>query len=237
MSRRRSARKQAMRRARQQRAPVWVKAIPYLALGGLAAIIVGGLFALNLGTGSGSAHPDGYEPPVLGDPDAPVEFVMFEDFQCPFCKRFETETFPELRSRAEAGEVKFVWRNFQRYGSESTNSAIAAHCAGEQEPEKFWDLKDVIFENQNGIQTGALSNDNLRQWAAEIGVDVNEYDSCFESRGQFYRDAMDADRAMAIDMGVNGTPGFSINGQLVSGAQSTSTFEAYIDGALADLQQ
>lgn len=229
-----SARKQAMRRARRQHSSVWAKAIPYLALGGLAAIIVGGLFALTLGTGSGSDHPEGYEPPVLGDPDAPVEFVMWEDFQCPFCKRFETETFPELEEYVEAGQVKFVWRNFQRYGSESISSGIAAYCAGEQDPAKFWELKDIIFENQDGIQTGALSDDNLRRWAADIGLDMDAYDTCFVERGQFYRDAMAADRDLAREQRVNGTPTFIINGQLVSGAQPTGTFEAYIGNALAE---
>lgn len=235
MSRKR-ARKQALRRARQQGPQGWAKAIPYLAVGGLAAVIVGGLFALSLGTGGGSSHPEGYEPPILGDPNAPVEFVMWEDFQCPFCKRFETETFSELERFVESGQVKFVWRNFQRYGSESINSGIAAYCAGEQDPAKFWELKDIIFENQNGIQTGALSNENLRQWASEIGLDMNAYDTCFVERGQYYRDAMAADRDLARQQRVNGTPAFFINGELVSGAQPTGTFEAFIESALAEAE-
>jgi protein-disulfide isomerase len=229
---RRSARKQALRRARRQQTPGWAKALPYIALGSLATIIVVGLFALTVSTGGSSAHPDGYEPPMLGDANAPVEFVLWEDFQCPFCKRFETETFQDLKEEfADTGKVRFVWRNFQRYGSESINSGVASNCAGEQG--KFWEFKDIVFQNQNGIQTGALSDTNLRTWSSELGLDMAAYDSCFVDRWQFYRDAMAADRDLAREMGINGTPGFHINGEFVGGAQPTATLATYINNAMA----
>ena len=202
-------------------------------LGGVGVAIVAALFFVTAGGSGSSAHPVGYEPPTLGAADAPVEFVMWEDFQCPFCKRFEAETFPALAEQfVDSGQVRFVWRNFQRYGSESTDSGIASYCAGEQG--KFWEYKDVVFQNQQGIQTGVFSEDNLRRFAIDLGLDIAAYENCFANNGGIYLEAMAADRSLAQSQGVNGTPAFFINCRLVSGAQPTSAFEAFISNALND---
>jgi len=225
--------RQTRRRAGKPPSSLAGKLVPYFLLGGVGVAIVAALFLITSGGGGGSAHPVGYEPPTLGAADAPVEFVMWEDFQCPFCKRFELETFPALAEKfVDSGEVKFVWRNFQRYGSESTDSGIASYCAGEQG--KFWEYKDVVFQNQQGIQTGVFSEDNLRRFAIDLDLDIAAYESCFANNGGMYLEAMRADKDMAQSQGVNGTPAFFINGMLVSGAQPTTTFEAFISNALND---
>lgn len=237
MAKKRSQRRQPrqVRRGARPQSTGIGKFLPYALVGSLGVAIVAALFLVTAG-GSEVAHPAGYEPPTLGAEDAPVEFVLWEDFQCPFCKRFELETFPALEAEfVDSGEVKFVWRNFQRYGSESTNTGIAAYCAGEQG--KFWEFKDVAFENQRGIQAGVFTEDNLRGYAIDLGLDIADYEDCFDNNGSFYLDAMRADRALAREQGVTGTPAFFINGELISGAQPTSTFQAFISNALNEARQ
>ena len=161
---------------------------------------------------------------------------MWEDFQCPFCKRFETETLPTLEEKfVDTGQVKFVWRNFQRYGSESTDAGIASYCAGEQG--QFWEFKHVVYQNQQGIQAGIFTEDNLRKYAIDLGLDIGAYEDCFANKGAFYLEAMQADKDMAQSQGVNGSPAFFINGEFISGAQPTSTFEAFISNALNEARQ
>ena len=239
MAKKRSQRKQSRpaRRtnARPQSSGIG-KLVPYALVGGVGIAIVAALFFVTGGGGGGSAHPVGYEPPTLGAADAPVEFVMWEDFQCPFCKRFETETFPALEEKfIDTGQVKFVWRNFQRYGSESTDAGIASYCAGEQG--QFWEFKHVVYQNQQGIQAGIFTEDNLRQYAIDLGLDIVAYEDCFANNGAFYLEAMRADKALAQGQGVTGTPAFFINGEFISGAQPTSTFEAFISNALNEARQ
>jgi len=50
--------------------------------------------------------------PVLGDQNAPVTMVIYEDFQCPFCQRFEQNTMPQIKSNyVDTGKVKVVWKD------------------------------------------------------------------------------------------------------------------------------
>lgn len=223
------------KRARSRRRRGWASAAPYVLVVGLAAGIAAALFLVSAGgggsDGAAASHPPGYTPPTLGEASAPVEFVLWEDFQCPFCKRFTLNTFPDLKRRfVDTGKVRFVWRNFQRYGSESFDSGVAAYCAGEQG--KFWEYKETLFEHQRGIQTGAFSRSNLGQFARDLGLDVVAYNECFDGRSEYYLDIMAADRALARDQGVNGTPSFFINGELVVGAQPTETFVNIIESKL-----
>jgi protein-disulfide isomerase len=199
--------------------------------------MVGAFFLISAGGGSStdsaSAYPPGYSPPVQGDSAAPVEMVMYGDFQCPSCKSFETVSLPELRARyVDQGKVRFVWRNFEHYGEESVAAAKAAHCAGEQG--KFWEFHDVLYRNQRGIGSGAFSRTNLLAFAEQLNLKAGRFGTCLDSPK--YDGVLAGDYNMARDQGVNGTPGFFINGQYVAGAQPLNTFVSIIDAALAKAQ-
>ncbi len=224
------------RRAKARQRRGWTAALPWLVVAGLGAGIVVALFVVSVGGGgSGNAetsYPPGYTPPTLGDPSAPVELVMWEDFQCPFCQRFTRTTLPELeRSFVDTGQVRIVWRNFQRYGSESFDAGVAAYCAGEQG--KFWEYGSELYEHLQGIQSGTFTAPNLQRFAQDLGLDMTAFNQCFNSRADRYLNIMAADRALARDQGVNGTPTFFINGQQVVGAQPTDTFASIIEDALS----
>ena len=197
---------------------------PYLAVGGVAVAFIAALFLVGGGGGGSSAtvHPVDYEPPSIGSPDAPVEFVLWEDFQCPFCNRFERETLPLLiRRYGDTGQVRFVWRNFENYGNESRDAAVAAYCAGEQG--QFWEFKDVLFQNQRGVDQGAFSDSNLRRIGQEAGLETTAFNTCLS--GTSYETVIAADKQLGRnDFGVNATPTFFINGLRIVGAQPTETF-------------
>ena len=214
--------KDAKRRRARERAAVRSargRILPYLGIVGAAVGMVGAFFLISAGGSSGgvaSAYPAGYAAPVQGDANAPVEIVMFGDFQCPSCKRFETETLPQIRSAyVDQGKVRFVWRNFEHYGEESVAAARAAHCAGEQG--KFWEYHDTLYRNQRGIGSGAFSRSNLLAFAQELGLQSGGFTSCLD--GIKYDGVLAGDYGLARDEGVNGTPGFFINGQYVASAQ------------------
>ena len=228
--RRRSRERSAARAARGR---IW----PYLALVGAAVGLIGAFFLISAGGGSSgdvaSSYPPGYSPPVQGDPNAPVEIVMFGDFQCPSCKRFETEVLPQLRTRyVDQGTVRFTWRNFEHYGEESVAAAKGAHCAGDQG--KFWEYHDLLYRNQRGIGSGAFSRGNLLGFAEQLGLQSGSFTSCLD--GFKYEGVLAGDYKMARDEGVNGTPGFFVNGQYVAGAQPFDTFASIIDDELAKAQ-
>ena len=103
-------------------------------------------------------------------------------------------------------------------------AAEAADCANAQG--KFWEYHDKLFENQK-----ALADDDLKKYAADIGLDAEAFKTCYES-GKFRAD-VDKDFADGQSVGVSGTPAFFINGRFLSGAQPFEAFKTIIDDELS----
>ena len=209
---------------------------PYFAVGAVAAVLVAALFLVSIGGDPSTSeveasYPAGYSPPAIGSESAPVEMVMWGDYQCPFCRRFELTTLPALVKRyVDTGQVRFVWRNFERYGTESQDSAFAAHCAGEQD--RFWEYHQTLYENQSGINTGVFVKDNLQRFADELGLEPAAFSACIKGLG--YNAVILADKRLGRSQGVNATPTFFINGEMIVGAQTTETFVDLIEAARLD---
>src|SRR5277367_6195365 len=80
----------------------------------------------------------------LGRDDAPVTVVEFADYQCPFCRKFHSETFAEIKKNyIDTGKVRYVSRDLPLdFHPNAAPAAQAARCAGEQH--KFWEMHDAI---------------------------------------------------------------------------------------------
>jgi protein-disulfide isomerase len=166
--------------------------------------------------------------PVRGSAKAPVTIIEFSDFHCPYCKQVQ----PTLsRILSEYGDrVRLAYRDFpldQLHPSART-AAEAARCAKDQG--KFWELHDKLY----GGGTDA-SPETLTRLAREIDMDVIAFQQCL-SIGK-HRSEIDRDIQEATNFGVTGTPGFFINGRLVSGAQAYESFARVIDEELARTAQ
>ncbi len=166
--------------------------------------------------------------PVKGDENAPVTIIEFSDFECPFCKRFFDDTLAQIEKEyIETGQVKFYYRDFPLTSlhPQAETAAMAARCANEQDA--FWAYHDTIFENQ-----GKLGDELYTDWALDLGLDIDQFEECLDS--EKFADAVDKDSKDGSAAGVNGTPAFFINGQLVSGAQPFQNFKRVINQALEE---
>ncbi|RMF06236.1 DsbA family protein [Candidatus Woesearchaeota archaeon] len=163
--------------------------------------------------------------PVKGDENAPVTIVEWSDFQCPFCGRFYSQTLSQIEDEyVKTGKVKIVYRDFPlSFHQHAQKAAEAAECADDQG--KFWEFHDKIFENQRD-----LSEENLKKWAEELGLDTEKFNACLDSGEK--ADEVKADMQDGSAAGIRGTPGFIINGKLISGAQPYSVFKQAIEDAL-----
>ena len=164
--------------------------------------------------------------PFIGNPDAPVTIVEFGDFQCPFCARFFQETEQQIIEKyVKTGKVKFVYRDFPltNIHEHAQKSAEAAECADEQG--KFWPYHDILFERQE-----SLGSENYKVWAAELGLNVQQFNSCLDS-GK-YADEVQKDLNDGQLAGVNGTPATFVNGRLIQGAVPYAQFAAVIEEEL-----
>ena len=171
---------------------------------------------------------------ALGDPDAPVVVEEFSDFQCPFCRRFHDETFPQIvEEYVRTGKVYFVYRHFPIVdrndpAQESHTAAVAAICAGRQN--RFWEYQDVLFANQNGENIGDYTERRLQAMAETVDLDMQAFDTCYGS--QDARAAVAADALFASQSGLSSTPSFLINGKVFLGAQPYEAFREAIEAEL-----
>lgn len=175
---------------------------------------------------------------ALGNPDATVTIVEFSDFQCPFCRRFWQETLPQIKNEYLAtGKAQFVYRDFplSQIHPGALPAAEGAECAKEQG--KFWEMHDAIFEEQAKQGTGTIqfSVEDVKRWAAKIGLDSPRFDQCLDTRT--YKQEVEKDLADGASAGVTGTPGTFINGRLIAGAQPFAAFKAVIEEELAKAQK
>lgn len=176
--------------------------------------------------------------PVIGNINAEITIIEFSDFQCPFCERFNTQTFPLIfEEYIKHGKVKLVFRDFpiQSIHPNALPASVAAECANEQG--KFKEMHDKLFDNQkkwNKQDTiNALSIFN--QYATEIELEQTKFESCL-ANGK-YIDEIKNDLSEGQSYGVSGTPGFFIGNEKIGfielkGAQPFDSFKKVIETQL-----
>lgn len=166
-----------------------------------------------------------YDPARLrGSSKAPVVIVEFSDFQCPYCRSVQT-TLTNLLARYE-GQVSLAYRDLplRDIHPQAQMAAEASRCAAEQG--QFWAYHDLLFENQ-----AQLNRDGLLEHARRLKLDERQFESCLSS-GK-YQAHVEQDRQTGLRAGVSGTPGFIINGRLLTGNLPQDAFEKAIEAELA----
>lgn len=207
-----------------------------LALGVLLGLIlVGGLILLlqprakpaasTTMTGAARIDPAPMEvAPALGPATAPVTIVEYADFGCPACWTwYKLGTLDQLRAKY-GDQIRFVWRDFPVITLLSPRAAEAAQCAHEQG--KFWEFHDTVYNHD-----GAIEASDLKAYATQIGLNIDQFNDCVTSRR--YRDRVNAEQQESFDRGLKGAPEFFVNDEHVSGPQSAAVFEKIIDPILA----
>jgi predicted DsbA family dithiol-disulfide isomerase len=160
--------------------------------------------------------------PARGKADAPVVLVEYTDYQCPFCVRAQPTLQAILQRYGDS--VVHVFKNLPLpMHQQAQLAAEAALCAGDQG--KFWELHDWLFANKDSI-----SLDTLTVQAGVLALDVPAFTACVN--GGTHRAQVEADTAEANSFGIRGTPGFVVNGRVITGAKPLETFIAVIDDEL-----
>lgn len=193
------------------------------------------------------------EDKTLGNPQAKVTLILYEDFQCPFCGAIsglvsDTDAIrylkqnvdpkwapfmPYVNGRVKSGDLLFVYRDYAFLGPESIQSAEAARCAGDQN--KFWEYHDYLYTHQNGENKGGFSDSNLKSFAKTLNLNSILFNKCLDENK--YGQAVLDSRNEASKAGVNGTPkGFILKGKkivsTIEGAESLSSVKPKIENAL-----
>lgn len=210
----------------------------------LAAVVFAVVLAAQGSPSTRDATGDGLDPPgaqrpaavalddrALGPRDAAVVVELWEDFQCPACSRFTALVEPSIVERfVSAGDVRIVFRDFAFLGTESTDAAVAARCAGEQTA--FWPYHDWLYANQNGENAGWFSGGRLAAIADRVGLDRPAFDACVG--GAEARSAVATETAAGRALGIDSTPTIVVDGAPYRGATTDdllATIQTAVDAA------
>jgi protein-disulfide isomerase len=176
--------------------------------------------------GAPSPKPAGEVPSVTdkdhlrGNKDAQIVLVEYSDFECPFCKQFQS-TMQQVLAEYD-DQVAWVYRHYPlNFHANAQKEAEASECANELGGnEAFWRYSDAIFERTTSNGTG-FALDNLVPLAGELGLNQTAFQECLDS-GKYSQQVKD-EMAGGQKAGVTGTPGTILitkdgKTQLISGA-------------------
>jgi protein-disulfide isomerase len=139
-----------------------------------------------------------------GDINAPLELLEYGDYQCPYCGR----AYPIIKKvQLKLGkDLRFVFRNFPLTDAhpQAYTAALAAEAAGRQDA--YWKMHDLLYERQESMSGPHF----FSELATTLGLDIAKFEADLQDPAIAKR--VDDDFENGLRSGVNGTPGFFING-------------------------
>jgi protein-disulfide isomerase/rhodanese-related sulfurtransferase/uncharacterized membrane protein len=166
-------------------------------------------------------RPDSH---IAGNLQAPLTLVEFGDFECLACGLSEGAS-RQIRAQY-ADRTRFVFRQFplNKIHPQAEKAAEASECAGEQG--KFWEGVEKLYAEQRD-----LSEDALKRYARELGLDQGRFNQCLDSGETASRVAQDLADGRAV--GVRATPTFFIGQKKIEGPLEFATFSQLVEQELA----
>ncbi|RLM54147.1 disulfide bond formation protein DsbA [Halobellus sp. Atlit-31R] len=186
----------------------------------------------------------------MGVSDASLDVYYWSDYQCPFCRRFERNTLPELiENHVETGSVRIVFIEYPYLGEASTTAAVLDRCVWrqvrEETPARYWAWHSAVFDAQERGNSEWASRANLLDITRRVdGIDAAAVDACATERGSAIEASIREDVQQASQYGIRGSPAFVLYnretnaaGKMV-GAQPYDRFDEAISkvkGAVGDV--
>ena len=151
---------------------------------------------------------------VYGNRDAKVTLVEYGDYQCPGCGSIYP-AIKELKT-THKDDLAFVFRNFplSQAHPNARAAAAAAEAAGKQN--KFWEMHDLIYTNQNEWSRASAEErgNYFEGWARDLGLNIDQFNEDIASSSVSRKIRFDT--ALAGKQNVTQTPTFFLNGRKLS---------------------
>jgi len=229
--------KKKRRSTRQKRKGI--SATHILIVAGAAILVVALLVILNTNRPqtivTDLAYETGVTPegePYKGLQDAPLQLVEYSDFLCGHCGNFADTIETLSPDYIETGKLQVIFRNYAFLAPESIEAAQAAECALDQGADKFWIYHDLLFANR-GKGLAAYSKSRLKAYAQDIGLDTKAFNECLDSGAKL--EEIQADKSEGENQGVEATPTWFINDQMVQGGKPESELRQMFDDLLSQV--
>jgi protein-disulfide isomerase len=156
-----------------------------------------------------------------------VTLIEYSDFECPACSAY----YPFVKELVDKRtDVRFIYRHYPltQIHPAAMSAAVATEAAGKQG--KFWEMHDIIFDNQQNWSGQGNANGFFEKYARDLGLDMDQFMADVDDEA-VQQKVLD-DRASGYRAGVRGTPSFFVNGERIpSNPQSIAEFNSIIDAA------
>jgi protein-disulfide isomerase len=142
-----------------------------------------------------------------GNPDARIVLVEYGDYQCPHCGR----AYPIVKKTQEGlgNQLRFVFRNFPLTQAHPQAMLAAAASEAAALQGKFWEMHDLLFENQRNLGRTAI-----HRYAEQLKLDMNAFDKVIDDPET--EKNIEAEFYSGMRSGVNATPTFFLNAEIVT---------------------
>lgn len=164
---------------------------------------------------------------VLGDAAAPVTIVEFASYTCSHCATFHNNVLPTVKEQLiNTGKAKLILREFP-LDKFALKASLLARCAP---ADKYYDLVEVIFRNQDRWVKSEDPIKSLKQLGGLTGMDDAQMDTCLnntEMENALLKRVTDAQ----AQYNVSATPTFVFNegAEKFSGSQTPEKFQTTVD--------
>jgi protein-disulfide isomerase len=159
--------------------------------------------------------------PAWGPADAKVTVVEFGDLECPFCAK-AAPTIKQLK-KIYGDKIRVVFKHMPLpQHTHALGASLTGACLANQSNDKFWEFYGLTL-----AKADKLNDAIIRENAKKVKADLKELDQCLENpttKAQVMQDGELAGR-----LGLESTPVFFINGEVLTGAAPVEAFQEVID--------
>ena len=164
---------------------------------------------------------------IKGDKEALATLIEYSDFQCPACGSY----YPIVKKVTEdlGAKVRFAYRHFPLPQHKNAKlAATVAEAAGKQG--KFWEMHDLIFQNQSDWSEEKNAAILFAKYAQDIGLDLARFQTDVASDD--IKAKIENDYKSGVKAGVNSTPSFFLNGKKMDNPRNYDEFKNAIEQTL-----
>ena len=192
---------------------------------------------------------DAGRPARGGSEKAPVDIVVYDDLECPFCARMHTQMFPAVLKRY-GDRVRIAYKDFplQQIHPWATHAAVDADCLAAQSHTGYWNLVDTLHKDLDGIGVDPAAPPTAdKQPGRTLPAAISQLDKATLDEGK--RQKVNEAKLLACvqkqddtpvrislaegeALSVNGVPAVFVNGQMITGAVPIEYVYRAVDDAL-----
>ncbi|HLZ14554.1 MAG TPA: thioredoxin domain-containing protein [Candidatus Saccharimonadales bacterium] len=198
----------------------------------IIVVIFGGILLFHSNKAAAPTNANGASPTshTEGNGKTGVTLLEYGDYECPYCGQY----YPTVKQVAAKynDQITFQFRNLPlvQIHQNALASARAAEAAGMQG--KFWEMHDLLYENQQQWVQSNVAEGIFDQYATSLGLNLTQFKSDYAS--DKVNNSINADiNAFQKTGQEESTPTFFLDGKLVRPGNTVDAFSSLIDAEIA----